>query len=68
MDCRDETFDFRPPPTSLAGLVDDPGLPAGSVTERICRTFHGPVQYRGDGVAYARGYAIWNRELETFRG
>ena len=29
---------------------------------------HGPVQARGDGVAYARRYAIWNRELETIVG
>ena len=38
------------------------------MTERICRTSQGPVQFRGDGVAYARRYAIWNRELETFTG
>ena len=68
MDCRNETFDYKAPPTSLPDLIDDPGLPAGSVTERICRTSQGPVQYRGDGVAYARKYAVWNRELETFTG
>jgi penicillin amidase len=68
MDCRNEKFDYKTPPTSLPGLIDDPGLPAGSVTERICRTSQGPVQFRGDGVAYARRYAIWNRELETFTG
>ena len=68
MDCRNETFNYRTPPTSLPDLIDDPGLPAGSVTERICRTSQGPVQFRGDGVAYARRYAIWNRELETVVG
>ena len=68
MDCRDEVFDFSTPATSLPDLIDDPGLPSGSVTERICRTVQGPVQFRGDGVAYARKYAIWNRELETFTG
>lgn len=68
MDCRDEVFQFRTPPTSVPGLVEDPGLPSGSVTERICRTVQGPVQFRGDGVAYARRYAIWNRELETLTG
>ena len=68
MDCRDETFTYKSPPTSLPDLVEDPGLPAGSVTERICRTRHGPVQFRGDGVAYARRYAIWGQELETIVG
>ncbi len=68
MSCRDETFDYKTPPTSLPDLIDDPGLPAGTVTERICRTTHGPVQFRGEGVAYARRYAIWKRELETFTG
>ncbi len=68
MDCRDETIDYREAPTGLPGLVDNPGQPAGSRTERICRTLHGPIQYRGDGVALARRYAIWGRELETFVG
>jgi penicillin amidase len=68
MSCRNETFDYKTPPTSLPDLIDDPGLPAGSVTERICRTTQGPVQFRGHGVAYARRYAIWKRELETFTG
>lgn len=68
MDCRDEVFAFNTPPTSIPDLVEDPGLPSGSVTERICRTTQGPVQFRGDGVAYARRYAIWNRELETLTG
>ena len=67
MDCRDETFDYNAPPTDLPGITDPSEL-SGSVTERICRTVHGPVQARGDGVAYARRYAIWNRELETIVG
>lgn len=67
MDCRDEVFEYNAPPTDLPGLTD-PSQVSGSVTERICRTVHGPVQARGDGVAFARRYAIWNRELETLSG
>lgn len=67
MDCRDEVFDYNAPPTDLPGLTDPSEL-TGSVTERICRTVHGPVQARGDGVAFARRYTIWNRELETIVG
>ena len=29
---------------------------------------HGPVQARAGGVAYARRYAIWGREIETLTG
>jgi acyl-homoserine lactone acylase PvdQ len=68
MDCRDETFEYRTPPTGLPDLPTDPSSPSGSTTERICRTVHGPVQYTGDGVALARRYAIWGRELETIVG
>jgi acyl-homoserine lactone acylase PvdQ len=73
MDCRDEQFTWKPPPTdlpaTLLGLIGgDTGAPAGSTTERICRTVHGPVQYTGDGIALARDYAIWGRELETIVG
>ncbi len=68
MDCRDETITWVTPVTSLPGFTPDEGVPAGSVTERVCRTVHGPVQYVGDGVAMARRYAIWGRELETFVG
>jgi penicillin G amidase len=51
MTCRNETF-------QVAG-----GQP---VTDRICRTVHGPVQARsGSRTAFARRYAIWGRELET---
>ena len=68
MSCRDESFVIREAPTGLPDLVEEPGLPAGRHTERICRTVHGPVQARGDGVALARRYAIWGRELETIIG
>ena len=76
MDCRDEVFTWRTPPTdlpgTLTGLIESGGQseapPAGTTTERICRTVHGPVQANGDGVALARRYAIWNRELETIVG
>jgi acyl-homoserine lactone acylase PvdQ len=68
MDCRDEVFGYSTPATSLPDLIDDPGAPSGSVTQRICRTVHGPVQVTGDGVALARRYAIWGRELETIVG
>lgn len=76
MDCRNEVFTWKSPPTGLSGsLMDLIGAggsggapPAGTTTERICRTVHGPIQQTGDGVALARRYAIWNRELETFVG
>ena len=68
MECRDEVFRFSTPATDLPDLVETPGPPAGEVTERVCRTVHGPVQHTGDGVALARRYAIWGRELETFVG
>ena len=68
MDCRDEAFRFSTPATDLPDLIEAPGPPSGEVTERICRTVHGPVQHTGDGVALARRYAIWGRELETFVG
>lgn len=67
MECRDETFTFRPPPSELLALLggDVPDLSSGSHTERICRTVHGPVQARAGDVAYSRRYAIWGREIET---
>jgi penicillin amidase len=68
MECRDEVFTWNTPVTDLPDLIADPGLPSGSTTERICRTVHGPVQYTGDGIALARRYAIWRRELETIVG
>jgi acyl-homoserine lactone acylase PvdQ len=70
MECRDEVFRFAPPPTNLLPLTSGkvPDLAAGSKTERICRTVHGPVQVRAGNVAYARRYAIFGRELETLVG
>ena len=72
MECRDERFDFKAPPTDLPGLLPEllsgSRQISGSRTERICRTVHGPVQMRAGSVAYARRYAIWNRELETLEG
>jgi penicillin G amidase len=55
MSCRTEVFAYRA---------------EGSPTrrERICRTVHGPVQLRVGRVAYARRYAIWNREVESVNG
>ena len=68
MECRDEVFTYNTPATDLPDLIADPGAPSGSTTQRICRTVHGPVQVTGDGVALARRYAIWGRELETIVG
>jgi acyl-homoserine lactone acylase PvdQ len=73
MDCRDEQFQYRTPPTDLPGtlgnILGGSTQPAAGVqTERICRTVHGPVQARGTGWAYARRYAVWGRELETIVG
>ncbi len=77
MACRDEQFTWKSPPTdlpgTLTGLIESGGsssapTPAGTTTERICRTVHGPVQANGDGIALARRYAIWTRELETIVG
>ena len=76
MECRDESFTWKTPPTdlpgTLTGLIEGGGSsgapPAGTTTERICRTVHGPVQATGDGIALSRRYAIWNRELETIVG
>jgi penicillin amidase len=65
MDCRDEVFNYDSPPSDLLGAH----LPqAGSKTVRLCRTVHGPVEARADGIAYARRYATWKRELETLSG
>jgi penicillin G amidase len=65
MSCRDEVFDYRTPPSDIIGGAT-PAM--GSETHRICRTIHGPVQERAEGVAYARRYAIWGQELETLQG
>lgn len=68
MECRDERFDYRTPPSDL--LDPDPSNPpsSGTDTRRLCRTVHGPVQGRADGVAFARRYAIWMRDLQTIVG
>jgi penicillin amidase len=70
MDCRDETFNYRPPPTALLSASSFLASPpqAGSVTLRLCRTIHGPVQARVGNVAYARRYATWKREIGTIYG
>jgi penicillin amidase len=79
MDCRDETFTYRPPPSDFLGVVDfdptDPEVPdpadpsnTGSETRRLCRTVHGPVQYRAHGHAYTRKWASWKREIESIEG
>jgi penicillin G amidase len=72
MECRDETFTYRPPPADFLALLDleVPDTSSGSDTERICRTVHGPVQevVKDKGVAYARRYAIWKREVGTIVG
>jgi len=65
MDCRNETFRWKAPVTSLlSGEIPD----QGSQTRRVCRTVHGPVQRVDGDVAYARKYAIWGRELESLVG
>lgn len=69
MSCRDETFSYRPSPTSLLPTGGLPTSPqAGSVTYRLCRTIHGPVQARVGNIAYARRYATWLQEIGTLRG
>ena len=69
MECRNEVFRFRTPPTDAGlPLLQSHGDTAGEETRRLCRTVHGPVQDRSDGRAFARRYAIWNRELETIVG
>jgi penicillin amidase len=69
MECRDETFSYRSPPTDAGlDLVLAPGDAAGQETRRLCRTVHGPVQERAGGRAFARRYAIWGRELDTLAG
>jgi penicillin amidase len=70
MECRNETFAYRSPPSDATSILDlEPPQPeSGSETRRICRTLHGPVQGRADGVAFARRYAIWGREFDTLEG
>lgn len=66
MDCRDETFNWKTAPSGLLGGASP--TDNGSVTYRLCRTVHGPVQARAGGYAYARRYAPWMREAETLIG
>ena len=70
MECRDEVFNYRTPPSDATSLLDlEPFVPeSGSETRRLCRTVHGPVQGRADGVAFSRRYAIWMREFDTLSG
>ncbi|MDQ3934936.1 MAG: penicillin acylase family protein [Actinomycetota bacterium] len=70
MECRDETFSYRSPPSDATSILDlEPSPPeSGSETRRLCRTVHGPVQGRADGVAFSRRYAIWMREFDTLEG
>jgi hypothetical protein len=56
MRCRTETFRVRE------------GGELRSVRERICRTVHGPVQAVAGRTAYARRYAIWDREVDSVAG
>ena len=55
MSCRDENFAYK---------ASSPSQP-NSVTLRLCRTIHGPVQERVGNIAYARRYATWMREIGT---
>jgi hypothetical protein len=71
MDCRDEQLRYQSPPSSLLGILGGhlPAAPrAGTETDRVCRTLHGPVEARAGGIAYARRYAGWGRELQTLEG
>ncbi|HEX6457475.1 MAG TPA: penicillin acylase family protein [Thermoleophilaceae bacterium] len=54
MSCRNERFGYRV------------GTKLKFTRQRFCRTVHGPVQARAGRYAFARRYAIWGRELETF--
>jgi acyl-homoserine lactone acylase PvdQ len=65
MSCRNETIQYRSPPSDLLGAHPPE---SGSKTVRLCRTQHGPVQARGGDVAYARRYAIWKHEIATLNG
>jgi penicillin amidase len=70
MNCRNETFGYHPSPTSLlptGGLPTSPPQ-SGSVTVRLCRTIHGPVQERIGDIAYARRYSTWGKEIGTLEG
>jgi penicillin G amidase len=71
MDCRDERIAYRSPPSDLLSVLGGkvpPPPESGAVTKRVCRTLHGPVEYRAGSVAYARRYAMWGREIDTLKG
>jgi penicillin G amidase len=65
MRCRNETIEYRSPPSDILGAHPPE---SGSKNVRLCRTVHGPVQARGGDVAYARRYAIWKREVGSLAG
>jgi penicillin G amidase len=67
MNCRNETFAYHPPLTAILGLTSA-SPQSGSVTLRLCRTIHGPVQERVGNIAYARRYATWMHEIGTLTG
>ncbi len=56
MSCRQQVFRYKS------------GAKEVSLTEKLCRTIHGPVQARAGDIAYARRYATWKRELGTIVG
>lgn len=71
MECRDERIAYNPPPSDFipstsGGEAADTSR--GVEVARLCRTVHGPVESRAEGVAYARRYATWGRELESLEG
>ena len=70
MECRVENFNHRTPPADFLSLLDlePPDADAGTETRRLCRTIHGPVQARADGIAYARRYPTWKNEIGTIIG
>ena len=70
MTCRNETFTYKPPPTSVLSASSFLTSPpeAGTVTVRLCRTVNGPVQERVGNIAYARRYATWGKEIGTIYG
>jgi penicillin amidase len=65
MSCRDEVHNYMNSPADVAARRPPE---RGTVTQRVCRTVHGPVQHRAGNVAYARRYAQWGRELESLEG
>jgi acyl-homoserine lactone acylase PvdQ len=67
-----ERYRFRGRTLRMRCRTERFGVRSGARTtierRRLCRTVHGPVQARAGSYAYARRYAIWNRELETLEG